>query len=298
MSPAAREQDQASDLAIAAKLRERLELIAWWRGGIAPDGARWFVAMQAERLGLISTARALDAIARASMGMLADAESGGASLERVALLYGTYCLALCEAKEAMQQATQTGALVLRSSLTALPLRDAELAEFWGGELRAAVERFDISRVAGDWSPHDSRWPDAWLMAPGGIRPDDLQSWCRTHGIDAAQLWNSGALPAVEPDHEVPPMPGAAWKPSRPKRDRGYGEALYQTLVTIHANGAEAPPTPREVLAAWSVNRPHGITRVLADGFDYLSTGAGEEKTANVAALGKAIGRMTDPKPRR
>lgn len=299
MTQPTQSEPQVSDLVITEKLAARLELIAWWRGGIAPDGSQWFGAMQAERLGLVSTARALDSIARASMRMLVDSAHSSDSPFRLGLLYGSYCLALCEAKEAMQEAVRSGGLVLRSSLTGLPILGAELGEFFGGELRSAVERFELCAIGADWSAHDPRWPDSWLLAPGGIRPEELIAWCADKAISHAGLAANDWMPNAASDCKAElVIETPAWEPTRPERDRGYGEALYRTLLSICATGATAPPGPREILAAWDIKRPPGILRVLANGFEYLATGSGEEKFANVEALGKAIARMTKPKPHR
>ena len=82
----------------------------------------------------------------------------------------------------------------------------------------------------------------------------------------------------------------AWTVTKPQRYSGYAAPLHRFLAAAHREG-KPRPTARDVLEAWRSERPAGIAKVLADGFDYFDAN-GDEKAADLEAIRKAIGRMT------
>lgn len=96
-----------------------------------------------------------------------------------------------------------------------------------------------------------------------------------------------AWPAASTEEATNP----AWSPNAPRRSVGYTYALYRTLL-IWRRAGRTRPTARQILEMWREDKPQEIAKVLTDGFDYYDAN-GDTKGADVRALQKAIGRMTD-----
>ena len=123
-------------------------------------------------------------------------------------------------------------------------------------------------------------------------PDD----CRVVGYDVHALADEYCAPEDAPQAATPapvsdsPSNAPAWTVNKPQRYSGYAAPLHRFLAAAHREG-KPRPTARDVLEAWRSERPAGIAKVLADGFDYFDAN-GDEKAADLEAIRKAIGRMT------
>ncbi|WP_028603642.1 hypothetical protein [Ottowia thiooxydans] len=89
------------------------------------------------------------------------------------------------------------------------------------------------------------------------------------------------------------LPEPGWELHKPERFVGYGNALYKTLFNVRQAGGHRP-TAREVLDIWQLDKPIDIAMVLPNSIDYYDA-KGNTKPADLDAIRKAIGRMTDPK---
>lgn len=88
---------------------------------------------------------------------------------------------------------------------------------------------------------------------------------------------------------VTPESGLNWKLKTPKRFQDYGKPLYDVMKAAYDAGLPLP-SARYVLDAFAKEKPLGISKVMFDSMDYLNSN-GEEETANVDAIRKAIGRL-------
>lgn len=133
-----------------------------------------------------------------------------------------------------------------------------------------------------------------------LTPSDRVRVDKVLDIAAARGWTQGAVhgnaspqrPGKSPVVE-PPTAGAetpAWILKRPKRFQGYAKPLYDFLKAEHDAGKPRPKA-HDVLEAWSRTRPLDIGQVTSNSFDYAGAD-GKTKTAELAAIGKTIGRMT------
>ena len=149
----------------------------------------------------------------------------------------------------------------------------------------------------------------WFIENEVIEPhvtaQDFAAWLASEGVTPSPLvpeWfmhqdvaSSAPAPA---QHAATPAPvvgdsasnAPAWTVTKPKRYSGYAAPLHRFLAAAHREG-KPRPTARDVLEAWRSERPAGIAKVLADGFDYFDAN-GDEKAADLEAIRKAIGRMT------
>ena len=122
--------------------------------------------------------------------------------------------------------------------------------------------------------------------------------CRVVGYDVHALADEYTAPEAkqaEPQAAAPVVADSAsnapaWTVTKPQRYSGYAAPLHRFLAAAHREG-KPRPTARDVLEAWRSERPAGIAKVLADGFDYFDAN-GDEKAADLEAIRKAIGRMT------
>ena len=137
-------------------------------------------------------------------------------------------------------------------------------------------------------PHVTAQDFAAWLASEGVTPSPLVAeWFKHQGV---------ASPAPAPaQHAAAPVADSAsnapaWTVTKPKRYSGYAAPLHRFLAAAHREG-KPRPTARDVLEAWRSERPAGIAKVLADGFDYFDAN-GDEKAADLEAIRKAIGRMT------
>jgi hypothetical protein len=88
---------------------------------------------------------------------------------------------------------------------------------------------------------------------------------------------------------VTPESGLNWKLRTPKRFQDYGKPLYDMMKAAYDAGLPLP-SARYVLDAFAKEKPLGISKVMFDSMDYFNSN-GEEETANVDAIRKAIGRL-------
>lgn len=100
---------------------------------------------------------------------------------------------------------------------------------------------------------------------------------------------------VAPDSASAPAstPGPVaqqWSLKKPKRFQGYRLVLRDFLKVAWTAGNPEPPTVQDVLDMWETCRPHGITRVMPDGFEYLDAKS-KPKEADREAIRKAIERL-------
>ena len=137
-------------------------------------------------------------------------------------------------------------------------------------------------------PHVTAQDFAAWLASEGVTPSPLVAeWFKHQGV---------ASPAPAPaQHAAAPVADSAsnapaWTVTKPQRYSGYAAPLHRFLAAAHREG-KPRPTARDVLEAWRSERPAGIAKVLADGFDYFDA-KGHEKAADLEAIRKAIGRMT------
>ena len=137
-------------------------------------------------------------------------------------------------------------------------------------------------------PHVTAQDFAAWLASEGVTPSPLVAeWFKHQGV---------ASPAPAPaQHAAAPVADSAsnapaWTVTKPQRYSGYAAPLHRFLAAAHREG-KPRPTARDVLEAWRSERPAGIAKVLADGFDYFDAN-GDEKAADLEAIRKAIGRMT------
>ena len=105
----------------------------------------------------------------------------------------------------------------------------------------------------------------------------------------------GVTARVEPlgasDGEAVAESASAWTLIRPRRIQGYAWPLYEFLKAAYAAGKPCP-TARDALEAWRIKLPQEVLMVLPGSMDYYNAKGGT-KTANLEAIGKAIGRMTE-----
>ena len=138
-------------------------------------------------------------------------------------------------------------------------------------------------------PHVTAQDFAAWLASEGVTPSPLVAeWFKHQGV-ASPAAALSAAPAAAPVADSASN-APAWTVTKPKRYSGYAAPLHRFLAAAHREG-KPRPTARDVLEAWRSERPAGIAKVLADGFDYFDAN-GDEKAADLEAIRKAIGRMT------
>lgn len=129
---------------------------------------------------------------------------------------------------------------------------------------------------------------AWLAQKGEKPSVHIAAWFKAVGVrtqpETAPAQHAAA-PVADSASNAP-----AWTVTKPQRYSGYAAPLHRFLAAAHREG-KPRPTARDVLEAWRSERPAGIAKVLADGFDYFDAN-GDEKAADLEAIRKAIGRMT------
>ena len=138
-------------------------------------------------------------------------------------------------------------------------------------------------------PHVTAQDFAAWLASEGVTPSPLVAeWFKHQGV-ASPAAALSAAPAAAPVADSASN-APAWTVTKPQRYSGYAAPLHRFLAAAHREG-KPRPTARDVLEAWRSERPAGIAKVLADGFDYFDAN-GDEKAADLEAIRKAIGRMT------
>ena len=86
----------------------------------------------------------------------------------------------------------------------------------------------------------------------------------------------------------------AWSLKRPKRFQGYGKPLYDLLRSVHGDG-QPKPSARDVLDRWKNKPPTDVAEVTDNGLKYYDA-RGNTKPADLEAIRKSIGRMTQSLP--
>lgn len=128
-----------------------------------------------------------------------------------------------------------------------------------------------------------------------IRGSELEAFAAserdTAPARAVLLADCEAAPAPAPVVTAGASDGPGWSlnPS-PDRLPGYRWPLYCFLLVAH-DACKSRPKPIEVLSAWREKLPPEIARVSAASIDYYDAD-GNEQTADLEAIRKAIGRMT------
>ena len=136
-------------------------------------------------------------------------------------------------------------------------------------------------------PHVTAQDFAAWLASEGVTPSPLVAeWFKHQGV-ASPAAALSAAPAAAPVADSASN-APAWTVTKPKRYSGYAAPLHRFLAAAHREG-KPRPTARDVLEAWRSERPAGIAKVLADGFDYFDAN-GDEKAADLEAIRKAIER--------
>jgi hypothetical protein len=116
---------------------------------------------------------------------------------------------------------------------------------------------------------------------------------------ARNILRGDFLNGAEPTSKLPDQPGAGvaggdvrtWSLIKDlERLPGYRWPLYCFCQRAHDSG-KSRPKPLEVLFEWREKLPPEIVRVNADTIDYYDAD-GNEQTASLEAIRKAIGRMT------
>lgn len=87
-----------------------------------------------------------------------------------------------------------------------------------------------------------------------------------------------------------PQAAPSWSVNEPKRGGRYREPLYRFLLEAW-NAGKSRPTARDVIDAWSRDKPQQIGEVEVSGFFYFNS-KGETDYANLEAVRAAINRMT------
>lgn len=125
-----------------------------------------------------------------------------------------------------------------------------------------------------------------VLQQGGLTKSDAELLEKPMQRTDAKVTGSSIGPVVADSASNAP----AWSVFKPQRYNGYALPLHRFLVAAHGEG-NPRPTARDVVEAWRNKTPVEIALVLPDGFDYYDA-KGDTKTANLDAIGKAIGRMT------
>lgn len=85
---------------------------------------------------------------------------------------------------------------------------------------------------------------------------------------------------------------ASWELKKPQRFNAYSYPLFLLLQSFQRAG-KPRPTARDVLACWGgESKPDDVIEVMNDGIKYQNN-VGDVKVADLDAIRKAIGRMTD-----
>lgn len=171
------------------------------------------------------------------------------------------------------------------------------ALFWPGNaektaqaLQKIVKAFDAGELGG-FIPRAHRhilftdltvWPDCPPMAADS----PLRYWVPYAPEDAPQ----SAAPA--PVVAVSASSAPAWIVRKPQRYGGYAAPLHRLLADAHRAG-QPRPKARDVLEAWRLQTPAEIAQVLPSEVSYYDA-KGVIKTADTAAVQKAIDRLTKP----
>lgn len=159
--------------------------------------------------GLLPAAALADALARRSQA----AEGMHFILEASPLFwYVSYCLALTEFGEALQEAVKGKTLTLRNSPTRLALRDEDMRWWLDMDLRTRYNGIVLIPCCAEWDQLCGDWPDGALLPPGAVLEQDAESWAVSAGLtqpgelhtllrphDAG--WSSTLAPAAQPDAE-------------------------------------------------------------------------------------------------
>ncbi len=138
------------------------------------------------------------------------------------------------------------------------------------------------------------------------KPRTLRDWHQTaRGLGLTyHSWIDGYIEATTPPappvaDTAPPEPQAAavvaaavvWSIKRPQRFQGYGNPLFKLLTAAHVEGRPIP-TAREVIDAWSAQRPPEVIEATGDTLKYYDA-KGNTKAADLDAIRQAINRMID-----
>lgn len=85
-----------------------------------------------------------------------------------------------------------------------------------------------------------------------------------------------------------------WCLLEPERDDGLQAPLYETLKRAKEEGRRRP-TAKQVINEWMKSKPPQVIEVLPDEVKFIDSSPTGQGTADLEALRKRIGRMTDAK---
>ena len=158
---------------------------------------------------------------------------------------------------------------------------AKLGNGRGGSFNAEALAIRVEDAARLFGPEVVAEPAVRpsASAPAGADPEPVAAPA------VAVVPDSASVPASTPE----PM-AQQWSLKKPKRFPGYRLELRDFLEVARTAGNPEPPTVQDVLDAWNTCRPHGITRVMPDGFEYLDAKS-KTKEADRDAIRKAIDRL-------
>lgn len=163
--------DEANKPEVLA-LRERMELLPWWRG-VNPPLTR--------SVGLVSIACVIDALARRFLAAVASLPDEHSSRQT---WYDSYCIATMEISEAVRDAVNSRSLVLRSKETRSPLRTPEMQDWLCLDMETAVVGGlkSMYPACASWPVIGGPWPDLVCIPPGAVFPSDAEAWATSSGI--------------------------------------------------------------------------------------------------------------------
>jgi hypothetical protein len=127
---------------------------------------------------------------------------------------------------------------------------------------------------------------AWAEGPRPADDSPLTFWLGRAPVQPAQVPQTDEPSPVAPG----PANGATWPLHKPQRDDGLTGAVYQVLKAAWDAGRDKPRA-RDVLEEFNKSRPSAITKVLADGCDFMDS-RGNVQSADLEHLRKRIDHMT------
>lgn len=135
------------------------------------------------------------------------------------------------------------------------------------------------------------WREGAILESGLVHVDWLNDWGQSR--KPPMVFTAGTQPQDDSPHGPVPAPDRQdWTLRQPQRYGPYAAPLYRVLTA--AREAQKPcPKARDVLEVWREALPPEIAQVLPGEVHYYDAN-GNVKTANLAAIQKAIDRLTKP----
>ncbi len=172
------------------------------------------------------------------------------------------------------------------------LTDAAMSSMWD-KLLAATERDLVVYDPKDLLPFVPRSRverRPWSIM---VLASELDAWFTRHHTPYRLVDTSvRASPVAHENSDTPISLHSSWALKPSKRPQGYSVTLRSTLKEALASGMPLP-NARSVLETWIDRKPVAIEEVTHEGIKYLDA-KGNIKFANLAAIQKAINRLTRP----